>query len=189
MIKIFIDQGHSRGGVNGGAAGNGLIEQDITYMVGAYLADLLRADSRFAVMTSRNSIDDVLGTNSSTSLMERVRMANEWGADYFLSIHTNANTNPAINGTEMYIYREGGESQPLAQDILNAIVARLGTKDNGVRVNPSLYVLRRTRMPAVLIELAYITNPQDAQKLENDQYSFAYAIYQGLLNYFGLRAQ
>jgi len=188
LIKIFIDQGHSRGGVNGGAVGNGLIEQDITYMVGAYLANLLRTDPRFDVMTSRNSIDDILGTNSSTSLIERVRMANEWNADYFLSIHTNANTNPQINGTETYVFRQGGEAGALAQDILDAIVARVGTKNNGVKTNPSLYVLRRTRMPAVLIELAYITNPEDAQKLENDQYAFAYAIYQGLLNYFGLRA-
>ena len=62
----------------------------------------------------------------------------------------------------------------------------MGTRDNGVRINPTLYVLRRTRMPAVLAELAYITNEADAEKLRNDQYGFALGLYRGFLSYFGL---
>lgn len=85
----------------------------------------------------------------------------------------------------MYIYRSGGDAQQLAENLLSSITMRLDTKRNGVFVRPSLYVLRRTQMPAVLLELAYITNEDDADKLEDDQYSFAYAIYLGLLNYFG----
>jgi len=97
----------------------------------------------------------------------------------------NANTNPNVNGTEMYIYRAGGEAQRLAESLLDSITERLDTKKNGVFVRPSLYVLRRTQMPAVLLELAYISNEEDAEKLSEDQYTFAYAIYLGLLNYFG----
>lgn len=185
-IKIFVDQGHNPSGFNAGAEGFGLREQDITYNVGMYLANILRNDNRFEVKTSRTSPDQVLGTSNSTSLSERVRMANEWPADYFLSIHANANENPAINGTEMYVFKENTQAYYLAQHILNAIVRRVKTKDNGVRVNPSLYVLRKTTMPAVLIELAYITNENDVEKLKFDQYQFAYAIYEGLLSYFGL---
>ncbi len=187
-IKIFIDQGHNPQGVNAGAEGNGLREQDITYNVGIYLRDILEQDPRFEVRVSRPSPDTVLGTTNATSLAARVNAANSWPADYFLSIHTNANTNPNVNGTEMYIYSAGGQAQWLAESLLNSITARLETKSNGVFVRPSLYVLRRTSMPAVLLELAYITNEDDAEKLLNDQYSFAYAIYQGLLNYFGLTA-
>lgn len=84
------------------------------------------------------------------------------------------------------MYRQGSVAADLAQQVLEAIVARLGTKNNGVRVNPSLYVLRRTQMPAILVELAYITNENDVQKLVNDQYAFAYAIYEGLCRYLGL---
>lgn len=185
-IKIFIDQGHNPSGPNAGAEGNGLREQDITYNVGIYLADILRKDYRFEVRTSRTTPTESLGTTNATSLAERVNRANSWPADYFLSIHTNANDNPAINGSEMYVFRENSQAYFVAQHILNSIVRRLYTRDNGVRVNPSLYVLRRTTMPAVLLELAYITNPADAQKLANDQYQFAYAIYEGLLSYFGM---
>ena len=68
--------------------------------------------------------------------------------------------------------------------MLAGIVARVGTRDNGVRVRPSLYVLRRTQMPAILVELAYLTNTSDAMKLENDPFGFAQGIYNGLLGYF-----
>ncbi|MFA9378213.1 MAG: N-acetylmuramoyl-L-alanine amidase [Lachnotalea sp.] len=186
-IRIFIDQGHNPSGYhNSGAEGNGLYEQDITYMVGRYLADILAADPRFEVRTSRNFKDEVLGTNTITSLNERVTMANDWPADYFISIHANANDNPNINGSEVYVSSMYSQSYWLAEDVLNEIVRRVGTAYNGVRLNPTLYVLRNTNMPAILVELGYITNASDAWKLANNQYAFAYAIYSGLLKYFGL---
>lgn len=184
-IRIFIDQGHNPTGPNTGAEGNGLREQDVNYTVGVYLADLLRADPRFEVRLSRNSPTEILGTSNATSLAARVRMANSWPADYFISIHCNANVKPAINGTEVYVYQQNTQSYWLAQHVLNGIVARVGTKDNGVRVNSSLYVLRRTAMPSILVELAYLTNESDAYKLENDPFGFAQGIYDGLLSYFG----
>lgn len=185
-IRIFIDQGHNPYGFNAGAEGFGLREQDITYLVGAYLSDILNADPRFDATTSRKNPEEILGYSNSSSLQQRVDMANVWNADYFLSIHVNANVNPAINGTEAYVYQLDSEAYYMGIDIVNAIVRRLGTKNNGVYARPSLYVLRRTSMPAVLIELAYITNYEDALLLSTEQYSFAYAIYAGLLNYFNL---
>lgn len=183
-IKIFIDQGHNPGGINGGAEGNGLLEQDVTYNVGIYLNNLLNEDYRFQSMVSRENIDSILGTNNTTSLQTRVNMANTWGADYFISIHTNASESESLNGTEVYVYSEGSPAYNMAEDILESIVEIVGTRNNFVRVNRALYVLRKTTMPALLVELAYITNPQDAEKLKNDQYLFAYAIYRGILDYF-----
>ena len=184
-IRIFIDQGHNPYGFNAGAEGFGLREQDITYLVGAYLANILNADPRFDAVTSRKTPEEILGYDNNSSLRERVDMAAVWGADYFLSIHVNANVNPATNGTEAYVYRSGSEAYYMGEDIVAEIVRRLGTKNNGVFVRPSLYVLRRTSMPAVLIELVYISNYEDALLLSTEQYQFAYAIYVGLLNYFG----
>ena len=187
-IKIFIDPGHNPSGPNTGAVGNGLVEQDITYSVSVYLANMLRADPRFEVRLSRRTPTEILGTSNATSLAARVNAANSWPADYFVSIHCNANVNPAINGTEVYVYRQYSQAYWLAQHVMNGIVERVGTRDNGVRINPGLYVLRKTRMPAILVELAYLTNVNDAEKLLNDQYAFAQGIYDGLLSYFGFSA-
>ena len=186
MTKIYIDQGHNPEGINAGAEGFGLREQDINYAVGIRLRDILQADGRFEVRVSRPTPETSLGTGNAASLAARVNGANEWGADYFISIHCNASENPAANGSEVYVFRDTGAAADLAAAVLAAIVARVGTKDNGVRVNPALYVLRRTRMPAILVELAYITNAEDVQKLQNDRYAFAYAIYEGLCTYLGL---
>ncbi len=186
MIKIFIDQGHNPSGPNTGAEGNGLREQDVTYIVGRYLYDLLNANPEFQARLSRNSSTEVLGTSNTTSLRTRVQRANSWGADYFISIHTNGSLNPQANGTEAYVYRQNSQAYILAERIVNAISARMGTANRGVFVRPSLYVLRNTDMPALLVELAFISNPQDAAKLRDDPYGFAYAIYTGILEYFGL---
>ncbi len=185
-IRVFIDQGHNPYGVNAGAEGFGLREQDITYQVGVYLANILNADYRFTALTSRQTPEDILGYDNTSSLRTRTELANSWGADYFFSIHVNANVNPAINGTEAYVYSLNSPTYNLGAAIVQEIVRRLGTKNNGVFARPSLYVLRRTNMPAVLIELAYISNEEDATLLANEPYQFAYAIYVGLLNYLGL---
>ncbi len=183
-IKVFIDQGHNPEGVNAGAEGFGFREQDINYAVGTRLAELLRRDGRFEVRTSRNSPTDSLGTSNATSLAARVNAANSWPADYFISIHANASTNPAQNGTEVYVYREPSTAAELAEDVLEGIVERMDTRDNGVRVNPALYVLRRTTMPAILVELGYITNADDVKKMTEDPWGFAQGIYNGMLEYF-----
>lgn len=184
IIKIYIDQGHNPEGINAGAEGNGMREQDINYEVGIYLAELLRENGNYDVRLSRPTPETTLGTSNATSLRARVDDANNWGADWFISIHTNAAENPAANGTEVYVYSRSSRAFPLAEDIQEEIVDRLGTRDLGVKENPSLYVLRRTNMPALLVELAFITNTADAELLRNERYMFAYAIYMGITDFF-----
>ena len=186
-IRIFIDQGHNPSGVNAGAEGNGLREQDVTYNVGIYLANLLNDDPRFTARVSRPTPETVLGTSNATSLQARVNMANSWPADYFISIHANASENPDINGTEAYVSSTDSAAWYLAQNIVTEIVRRTSTKYNVVFSRPSLYVLKNTKMPAVLVELGYITNYEDNQRMINEPYQFAYGIYVGLLNYLGLK--
>lgn len=185
-VKIFIDQGHNPYGPNTGAHNSGIFEQDITYNVGIYLAQMLSANPAFEVRLSRPDEQTVLGTDNATSLRTRVEMANNWPADYFISIHANSNVNPDISGTEVYVYKAFTPAYDLAEHVLRGIVSVAGTKDNGVRINPSLYVLRRTRMPAILVELAYLSDFEDRQRLIDDQYGFAEGIYDGLLTYFDL---
>lgn len=182
-IKIFIDQGHNPSGPNTGSSGNGLKEADVTYRVGEILKNLLIQNGSFQVMTSRKSPTEVLGNSNSSSLTERVRMANNWGADYFISLHTNAVANPQANGSEIFTFRLSGPAYNMARIILRNIVARLDMRNRGVKEGRSLYVLRRTKMPALLIELGFISNERDAYKLETNPEGFAYAIYQGILEY------
>lgn len=185
-IKIYIDQGHNPTGFhNTGATGFGLLEQDITYQVGVYLSNLLNNDSRFETRLSRPTSTTVLGTDNTSSLAARVWGANSWPADYFISIHANANVNPAINGTEIYIYQYGTQANWLAQHVMNGITGTVGTNNNGIRENQSFYILRNTNMPSLLVEMAYLSNPTDSQKLRDNQYGFAYGIYLGVMRYFG----
>lgn len=186
MIKIFVDQGHNPENPNAGAEGNGVREQDVTYEVGVRLAELLRSNPNFEVRLSRNSPDEQLGTSNATSLAARVNAANSWGADYFISLHCNASTITTASGSEAYVYREGSEAYWLATQILLGLHYVTGLANRGVRVNPSLYVLRRTNMPAVLVEMGYLTNPYDAALLDSEPQSFAQGIYNGILAYFGL---
>ena len=185
-IKIYIDQGHNPGLINAGAQGNGLYEEQVTFQVGMSLAGLFSQNPNFIVKTSRKTPDEVIGYDQASSLRIRVDEANSWGANYFLSIHANANPNPSINGSEIYVYSQTSPAYRMAQIVLENIVEQTGTKNNSVRIQPAFYVLRKTRMPAMLIELAYLTNLSDAEKLKCEQFQFAYGIYVGVLEYLNL---
>ena len=186
-IKIFIDQGHNPVNPNAGAEGNGLREQNITYNVGVILADLLRQNGNFEVRLSRNTPTEQLGTSNSSSLAARVNAANSWGADYFISLHTNASSNSSASGTEAYAYSVNSQGFALGEDIVAELSLITGLRNRGVFARPSLYVLRKTYMPAVLVEMGFITNPGDAALMSGEPDLFALGIYNGILEYFGMK--
>ena len=185
-IKIYIDQGHNPNAPNTGAEGNGLREQDISYEVGVRLARLLENNGNFEVRLSRPTPETQLGTSNASSLRVRVDDANSWGADYFISIHTNASTEPSANGTEVLVYSQPSTSSRLAEDILRELTEITGLASRGVKSRPGLYVLRKTTMPAVLVELGFISNRSDAIKMRDNPGLFARGIYQGLLDFLDL---
>ncbi len=181
--KIYIDQGHNPRNPNAGAEGNGLREQDIVFRVGLALRDLLVADGGFEVRLSRPTADTQIGTSNSTSLRLRVADANAWGADYFISIHTNAAASSAASGSEALVYAIPSTAEALGEDILREMTAITGLRDRGVIARPGLYVLRKTAMPAVLVELGFITNPGDAALMNEEPGLFAKGIYQGIVDF------
>ena len=184
-IKIYVDQGHNPESPNAGAEGNGLKEQDITYRVGAELGELLRSNSSFEVRLSRPTPTTSLGSSNSTSLRARVEDANAWGADYFISIHTNASSNPDASGTEAFAYSQPSAAFSLGEDIVQNISRVTGLRNRGMQVRPGLYVLRRTDMPAVLAEIGFISNPSDAALMDSNPALFARGIYNGIVQYLG----
>ncbi len=185
-IKIYIDQGHNPVNPNAGAEGNGLREQDIVYRIGQSLASLLRANGNFEVRLSRPTPETQLGTSNASSLAARVRDANSWGADYFISLHTNASANSAASGSEGFAFNRNSDAFLLGEDILTDLSDATGLRNRGMSVRTNLYVLRRTRMPAVLIELGFITNPGDAALMNENPSLFARGIYNGILDYLDL---
>ena len=180
-IKIYIDQGHNPHTVNAGAEGNGLREQDITYKVGILLAELLRADGRFEVCLSRPTAETMLGTTQTESLAARTNGANAWGADYFISIHANAHTTSTAHGIEAFSYSKESQAYLLGEKIVDALVHETGLENRGMKTRTDLYVLRNTVMPAVLVELGFITNPTEAAMMNDRPELFAKGIYDGIV--------
>ncbi len=183
-IKIYIDQGHNPRNPNAGAEGNGLREQDIVYRIGAELAVLLRA-AGYTVALSRPTPETQLGNSNTESLRERTSQANAFGADYFISLHTNAAESSAATGSEVLVYRRDSAAYALGESILYQLSAATGLPNRGILIRPGLYVLRKTEMPAVLVELGFITNPGDAALMNENPALFAEGVFLGISAYTG----
>ncbi len=183
-IKIFIDQGHNPKNPNSGAEGNGLKEADLTYSIGIILRDMLNANADFEAITSRNSPEEILGTSNSASLAARTAAANEWGADYFISLHANASTIASATGSEAYVYSLTSPAYGLAESILAWLRYIVGVVSRGTFARPSLYVLRKSAMPALLLEMGFITNSAEAAAMNESPGDYALGIYDGIVNYF-----
>ena len=150
---------------------------------GLELAELLRANGNFDVKLSRPTPDSQIGSSNSTSLRLRVSDANAWGADYFISIHTNASSIPSATGSEAFAFYAPSAAFSLGEDILEGLNEATGLRNRGMQVRTNLYVLRRTDMPAVLVELGFITNPRDAELMNTRPDLFAEGIYRGIVRY------
>ena len=171
-MKVFLNPGHApNGDPDPGACGCGLRECDVAKDV----ADLVE---HYLVAAGI----EVVGNMQDDSLGAVVNTANESGADIFVSIHCNA-FNGSANGTETCVYPSSGAGGDLGQCIQNQIIDALGTTDRGLKERPGLYVLNSTDMPAVLVELAFIDNEDDAELLRNNQDDFARAIARGITDY------
>ena len=184
MIKLFIDAGHNYSGYDTGAVGNGLKEQDVSFHIASQLTLLCRK-AGYTVFESRPTITVNVGANASDSINQRAKLANAANADYFISIHCNAGGG---KGTETLIYAVGGQGEKLAKSIQSSVCAALSMTNRGIKVRAELGVLRLTNMPAVLVETGFIDNVQDAEKLATRYNEFAVAIFEGIQEFLGEKA-
>lgn len=185
MAKIYIDPGHNANGVDTGATGFGLREQDITVKIGVILRDLLTRSGQIVKM-SRESVNDSLSQSLSGSLAARYNGANSWDADIFVSIHCNA-ANTKAYGCETYCYSLESDGGRLASCVQEHLQKETGRTDRGVKT-ASFAVIKNTNMPAILVETAFIDNYDDNKFLssESGRKSCAVAIYKGICDYYGL---
>lgn len=180
-MKIFINPGHDLDYDSGAVNTNyGITEAAIAKSVGDKVAYYLNnVGYETKVMQSDN-------LNYDSDYADRPYpvcvAANDWNSDLFISIHCNA-ANTIAKGTECLVYSLGGQSEDLANCIQNQIINSLNTVDRGLKIRPELTVLKRTHMTAVLVELAFIDNDEDAYLLINRQDDFAAAIARGVTDY------
>lgn len=162
---VVIDAGH--GGTEPGAVYGKLMEKDLNLDIAIRLNELLKAKN---IKTYMIREDD-----SFVGLYERAFIANSLNAKLFLSIHNNAIGDPNFDGT-MTLYNvkssEGRDfnSYNFARIIQNSLLKTLGSKNRNLRERPDLVVLKATKMPAALAEIAFLTNKGDRNKLQTPEY-------------------
>lgn len=171
MAKIFIDAGH--GGHDPGALGSKSNEKSNVLKVALKLKTLLE-QSGHRVKLSRS-------TDVYLTLNERARLANAWGADYFISLHNNSAKSNAATGFETFVHNGPLQSKTLEYQkaVHDAIAINIGISNRGKK-RANYAVLRLTRMPAVLIEYAFINNPKDESILINQVDNLALWTAQGI---------
>jgi len=190
---IFLDPGH--GGSDSGAFENGVKEKDLTLSVYNKVSSRL-ASLGYTVLTSRNTDKDV-------GLVSRADQANKSNADMFLSIHFNAGGRGTAYGIETYYYKpEAGytpainkenhnnpdrieKSRKLANKIQQNLLYKTGAYDRGVK-RASFAVLRETSIPSILVELGFIDNQEEVNKIKTNEYQekLADGIVDGIVEYY-----
>ena len=187
---IAIDAGH--GGSDPGAIGpTNYMEKTATLAVAKRVQALLEQAGARVIMT-RQEDRDVFGPKASDveELNARSTVANNRKADVFLSIHMNAFTDPSVGGTSTYYYQKTKYDSMLAQSLQTSLVEAGKLQDR--RVNQAnFYVIKRTRMPAALIELAFISNPDEEKllSLPDFQQKMSLGIVRGLERFFDQAAK
>jgi N-acetylmuramoyl-L-alanine amidase len=178
-FRVVIDPGH--GGPDPGAVGiGGLRETDVVLDISLQVAQLLQSKGVQVVLTRTSEID--------VDLPPRVSLANSSGAHAFVSIHANALSmaRPDVNGIETFFF-QGGESRALAEALQQEMVrVSAGSPDRGVKTG-RFFVIRRTVMPAALVETGFLTGDLDAPRLADagHRQRLAQAISRGILRYLG----
>ena len=182
MRKLVIDLGH--GGYDPGAVGKGgTKESEVVLKIGKYLESMLKEvdlDVRFTRLSDKY-----------VSLGYRVEFANNFGADYFLSIHINSASNKSVRGVEVWEYSMGIKKlDNFSNGICEDISKLFNIRNRGIKLSKELSVLKHTKMPAALVEVDFISNVEGEKVLKdsNNIKAIALAIRNNLIKLFELEA-
>lgn len=172
MARIAIDAGH--GGTNPGAVYEGRQEKDDVLKLALEVGRILRNNGVDVVFTRTTDITQ--------SPIEKARFANEQGVDFFISLHRNSSPTPnQYSGVETLVYDDSGIKTEMAENI-NVRLEEAGFRNLGIKERPGLVVLRRTQMPALLVEVGFINTDEDNQIFDENFDQIAQAIADGILD-------
>lgn len=167
---IIIDSGH--GGFDNGAVYRGRREKDDNLRIGLAVGERL-TNAGYNVVYTRTA--DVY-----QSPLQKAQIANNSGADYFISFHRNSGEIPnTYNGAQALVYADNTRAYQIGEAIVNQLV-QLGFNDLGVEERPGLVVLRRTNMPAVLLEMGFINHEGDNRIFDEQFDAMADAVVRGI---------
>ncbi len=183
----MIDPGH--GGPDTGAIGpNKTHEKNNNLAIALALNDILKQAGAKTILTRDKDISPAANYSENEDLQARVNLANTTKPDLFICIHNDANGKPEIQGTSTYYSKDNPQNQQsvhLANSIQSAAINTLKTNNRGIK-EAGFYVLRKTTMPSILLETAFISSPYEEARLQNPifQKNVASAIFQGIYNYY-----
>lgn len=187
---IVLDPGH--GGPDGGAVSkDGVVEKDVALNIALHLRDYLQEAGALVVMTREKDTDladaDTRGLSRRKvqDLMRRVRIIKESGAEIMVSIHLNAIPSPRWKGAQTFYHPESEENKKLASFIQAELIRTLENTDRLPKMNGDVFILRQSPVPAAMVEVGFLSNPEEAARLGDEKYQkkLAAAIYYGILRY------
>ena len=160
-MKWYLDFGH--GGKDPGAIGtNKTKESDAVLKIGMLIKNNLEKAGEKVITTREKDLY--------YSLDYRSNKANKENCDYFISLHMNSATNKSAKGVEVWVYDEKSKVYNLAKNICTNLSKDINTPNRGVKISKKFSVLRKTKMPALLIEIDFISNSMVENSLKDDVY-------------------
>lgn len=179
--KVFVlDPGHGGDDNDGHVGPGGLREKDVNLDIALKLKGMLEGLGAKVCMT-RSEDANVL-------LSDRADMANRIRPHFFISIHQNNFYNPGVSGTEIYYYNGDTRGERLGRCIMDRLVDEIGALNRGVQ-KAAFFVLREVKVSSLQLELFYITNPGEEEKLRDGEFrtEVARVICNGIMSYYGCR--
>ncbi|QSZ27239.1 N-acetylmuramoyl-L-alanine amidase CwlD [Aceticella autotrophica] len=180
---IIIDAGHG-GGDPGKPGKYGKNEDELNLEIATKLKELIEESGGVAVMTRQG---DPLSDNLMQDLKNRVKKGNNANGEVFISIHQNSFPQEQYKGAQVFYHKNSEKGKFLAEILQKELKNTLDeSNDRMPKETSTFYILRNAKMPAVIVECGFMSNPEE-EKLLNDkkyQYKIAWAIYKGLMRYF-----
>lgn len=179
--KVIIDPGH--GGVDSGAHHNQILEKNINLAIAKKLANKLK-NRNITVKLTRTQ-DELYKNDRHQDLKHRIKIANNSQANILVSIHVNSFPNAKSFGGETYYNKQSQEGEKLASAIQEQLLKIQPKNYRTIKTAP-YYILQESKITAVLVEVGFISNPQDRDRITNphEQEKIAKAITTGIINYF-----